>query len=156
MSSTSRAWMVAGTVGVVEALKDQGFARWNYAVRTIHHHAKSNLRSISHTKNLSSPAAMASSRAMEDKLSQSEESLRKVIRVWMAAGVAIVNGHTDQGCKLKSLVTNSFRHANFNSSQYLRPFSSLLRSNVSISGDRKTQSDDSIRQVMYINCWGPS
>ncbi|KAJ9549939.1 hypothetical protein OSB04_022482 [Centaurea solstitialis] len=81
MSSSSRAWMVAGTVGLVEALKDQGFARWNYAIRTIHHHAKSNLRSISHTKNLSSPAAMASSskRAMEDKISQSEESLRKVM-----------------------------------------------------------------------------
>ncbi|KAJ9549944.1 hypothetical protein OSB04_022487 [Centaurea solstitialis] len=84
-------------------------------------------------------------------------SCSSISRVWMAAGVAIVNGHTDQGCKLKSLVTNSFRHANFNSSQFLRPFSSLLLSNVSVSGDRKTtQSDDSIRQVMYINCWGPS
>ena len=81
MSSSSRAWMVAGTVGLVEALKDQGFARWNYAIRTIHHHAKSNLRSISHTKNLSSPVAMASTskRGMEDKINQSEESLRKVM-----------------------------------------------------------------------------
>ena len=81
MSSSSRAWMVAGTVGLVEALKDQGFARWNYAIRTIHHHAKSNLRSISHTRNLSSPAAMASTSksGMEDKINQSEESLRKVM-----------------------------------------------------------------------------
>ncbi|KAI3728719.1 hypothetical protein L6452_17360 [Arctium lappa] len=80
MSSTSRAWMVAGTVGLVEALKDHGFARWNYTIKTLHHHAKSNLRSISHTKNLSSsPAAMASSRGMDEKISQSEESLRKVM-----------------------------------------------------------------------------
>ncbi|KAI3502165.1 hypothetical protein L1887_30198 [Cichorium endivia] len=79
MSSTSRAWMVAGTVGVVEALKDQGFARWNYAIRTIHHHAKSNLRSISQTRKLTSPAAMASSKGMEEKAKQSEESLRKVM-----------------------------------------------------------------------------
>ncbi|KAI3502153.1 hypothetical protein L1887_30184 [Cichorium endivia] len=79
MSSRSRAWMVAGTVGLVEAVKDQGFARWNYTIRSIHHHAKSNLRSISHTKNLSEPAAMASSRGIQEKAKQSEESLRKVM-----------------------------------------------------------------------------
>ncbi|XP_071701662.1 uncharacterized protein [Rutidosis leptorrhynchoides] len=79
MSSRSRAWMVAGTVGLVEALKDQGFARWNYTIRTIHHHAKSNLRSLSQSNKLSSQAAMASSRSMEDKSKQSEESLRKVM-----------------------------------------------------------------------------
>ncbi|KAJ0666876.1 hypothetical protein HanPI659440_Chr17g0671571 [Helianthus annuus] len=79
MSSTSRAWMVAGTVGLVEALKDQGFARWNYTIRTIHHHAKSNLRSVTHTKHLSSPAAMASTGWKEEKAKQSEESLRKVM-----------------------------------------------------------------------------
>ncbi|KAJ0666874.1 hypothetical protein HanPI659440_Chr17g0671551 [Helianthus annuus] len=75
MSSASRAWLVAGTVGLVEALKDQGFARWNYTIRTIHHHAKSNLRSVTQTKKLSSPAAMASSKSID----QSEESLRKVM-----------------------------------------------------------------------------
>ncbi|KAJ0428346.1 hypothetical protein HanRHA438_Chr17g0801601 [Helianthus annuus] len=74
-SSTRRAWMVAGTVGLVEALKDQGFARWNYTIRAIHHHAKSNLRSVTQTKKLSSPAAMASSKGID----QSEELLRKVM-----------------------------------------------------------------------------
>ncbi|GKE44720.1 putative wound-responsive family protein [Tanacetum coccineum] len=75
MSSTSRAWMVAGTVGLVEALKDQGFARWNYTIRTIHHHTKANLRSVTHSKKLTSQAAVASSRGME----QLEEYLRKVM-----------------------------------------------------------------------------
>ncbi|KAI3787356.1 hypothetical protein L1987_41775 [Smallanthus sonchifolius] len=80
MSSRTRTWMVAGTVGLVEALKDQGFARWNYTIRAIHHHAKSNLRSISQTKKLSSPAIMASNSAgIEEKAKQSEESLRKVM-----------------------------------------------------------------------------
>ncbi|KAL7607750.1 uncharacterized protein LOC111914485 [Lactuca sativa] len=79
MSFRSRAWMVAGAVGVVEALKDQGFARWNTTIRTIHHHAKSNLRSIAQAKILTSPAAMASSRDVEEKAKQSEESLRKVM-----------------------------------------------------------------------------
>ncbi|KAK9052544.1 hypothetical protein SSX86_029173 [Deinandra increscens subsp. villosa] len=78
MSSRSRAWMVAGTVGLVEALKDQGFARWNTTIRAVHHHAKANLRSLSQTKKLSSPpAAMASNGAIEEKVKQSEESLRK-------------------------------------------------------------------------------
>ncbi|MFS8031157.1 hypothetical protein Hanom_Chr17g01542421 [Helianthus anomalus] len=76
MSSTSRAWLVAGTVGLVEALKDQGFARWNYTIRTIHHHAKSNLWSVTQTKKLSSPAALPSSKAIDQS---SEESLRKVM-----------------------------------------------------------------------------
>ncbi|MTV29303.1 hypothetical protein FTX61_28635 [Nitriliruptoraceae bacterium ZYF776] len=75
MSSTSRAWVVAGTVGLVEALKDQGFARWNYTFRAIHHHTKSNLRSISQTRKLASPATMASNKGIQ----QSEESLRKVM-----------------------------------------------------------------------------
>ncbi|KAD0657018.1 hypothetical protein E3N88_43908 [Mikania micrantha] len=77
MSSTSRAWMVAGTVGLVEALKDQGFARWNYTIRSIHHHAKANLRSLSQSKKLASPATMASTRGMEETAKRSEESLRK-------------------------------------------------------------------------------
>ncbi|KAK1437965.1 hypothetical protein QVD17_03766 [Tagetes erecta] len=82
MSSTSRAWMVAGTVGLVEALKDQGFARWNYTIRSIHHHAKSNLRSLSQTNNLSSPATVAATGAIQEiraKQHESEESLRKVM-----------------------------------------------------------------------------
>ncbi|PWA78643.1 hypothetical protein CTI12_AA212230 [Artemisia annua] len=75
MGSRTRSLIVAGTVGLVEALKDQGFARWNYTIRTIHHHAKSNIRSVAQSKKLSAPAAMASSKGLE----QSEESLRKVM-----------------------------------------------------------------------------
>ncbi|PWA61944.1 hypothetical protein CTI12_AA364740 [Artemisia annua] len=76
MSSTSRAWMVAGTVGLVEAIKDQSFARWNYTIRAIHHHAKSNIRSVAQSKKLSSETAVASSRGGIEK---SDESLRKLM-----------------------------------------------------------------------------
>ncbi|XP_057487283.1 uncharacterized protein LOC130790228 [Actinidia eriantha] len=92
-------------------------------------------------------------------------------RIWMAASVAVVNGHTDQGCKLKSGL-NSLRHGSkrFSSSSAtgasgdhadLRPLSRVLGSDlggsVGSSGgeERRSQADDSLRQVMYLSCWGP-
>ncbi|XP_047336668.1 uncharacterized protein LOC124940222 [Impatiens glandulifera] len=81
MSSLKRAWIAAAGVGVVEALKDQmGFCRWNYAIRSIHQYAKSNLGTLSQANKLSSPAAMAVMRAEDQARAKlSEESLRKVM-----------------------------------------------------------------------------
>ncbi|OIT00552.1 PREDICTED: uncharacterized protein LOC109230482 [Nicotiana attenuata] len=77
MSSTSRAWVTAVSLGVVEALKDQGICRWNYTLRTIHQHAKNNVRSYSQAKKLSPRSSLVS--ANKHQLKQSEESLRKVL-----------------------------------------------------------------------------
>jgi hypothetical protein len=81
MSSASRAWAVAASMAAVEALKDQGFCRWNYTIRSLHHHAKNQVKSISQTKKLSSPASTVISRKVREnqKAKQSEESLRKVM-----------------------------------------------------------------------------
>ena len=80
MSHMRNAWVVAASVGAVEALKDQGFCRWNYTLRSIHQHAKNNLRSLSQAKKLSSSSsAMVSSRMRDEKAKQSEESLRTVM-----------------------------------------------------------------------------
>ncbi|XP_049415235.1 uncharacterized protein LOC125877984 [Solanum stenotomum] len=81
MSSTSRAWVTAVSLGVVEALKDQGLCRWNYTIRAINQHAKNNLRSYSHAKNLSSQSSsLVSTNKLEvKKVKKSEESLRKVM-----------------------------------------------------------------------------
>ncbi|KAL6975768.1 hypothetical protein U1Q18_024563 [Sarracenia purpurea var. burkii] len=80
MSSTSRAWIAAASVGAVEALKDQGFCRWNHTIRSVHQHAKNHLRSMSRSKNLSpSSTAMVSRKLREEKAKQAEESLRKVM-----------------------------------------------------------------------------
>ena len=81
MSSASRAWIVATSIGVVEALKDQGVCRWNSALRSIQNHTKANLRSYSQAKKI--PASQFSSamsnKLKDEKLKQSEESLRTVM-----------------------------------------------------------------------------
>ena len=81
MSSASRAWAVAASMAAVEALKDQGFCRWNYTIRSLLQHAKNQVKSISQTKKLSSPASTVISRKVREnqKAKQSEESLRKVM-----------------------------------------------------------------------------
>ncbi|MFQ6629980.1 hypothetical protein Gotur_006953, partial [Gossypium turneri] len=89
MSSTSRAWVVAASIGAVEALKDQGICRWNYTVRSVVQHAKNHVRSASQAKNLSSQSSAAISKGL-NKSKQSEESLRTVIASF---------GHSKQGLR---------------------------------------------------------
>ena len=80
----AKAWIVVASIGAIEALKDQGICIWNYTIRSIHQHAKNNLRSVSQAKKLSfsssSSSAMVSNRLMrKEKAKKSEESLRTVM-----------------------------------------------------------------------------
>ncbi|XP_030550976.2 uncharacterized protein LOC115755643 [Rhodamnia argentea] len=81
MSSTSRAWIAAASIGAVEALKDQGFCRWNHALRSLHQYAKCNVGSCSQAKRVSSSSAASaiSEKIRGGKVKQCEESLRKVM-----------------------------------------------------------------------------
>ncbi|GJT33087.1 hypothetical protein Tco_0923506 [Tanacetum coccineum] len=40
-----KAWLVAASIGAVEASKDQGVARWNGPLRELHRHAETKLTS---------------------------------------------------------------------------------------------------------------
>jgi len=77
MSAAVRAWMIALSTGGVEALKDQlGVCRWNHSFRSLHQHAKNNIRSYIKAKKFSS----ASSVAVSNKVKRTkEESVRKVM-----------------------------------------------------------------------------
>ncbi|PHT93457.1 hypothetical protein T459_01339 [Capsicum annuum] len=55
MNSSRRAWIVAASIGAVEALKDQvGLCRWNYPLRSLAQHTKNNITSYPQAKKLSS------------------------------------------------------------------------------------------------------
>ncbi|CAN6816236.1 unnamed protein product [Brassica oleracea var. botrytis] len=80
MSSTSKAWTVAVSIGVVETLKDQlGLCRWNYMFRSVNQHLRNNVRTVSQGKRFSSPVAAANSSGESEKAKKCEESLRTVM-----------------------------------------------------------------------------
>ncbi|KAK6269864.1 hypothetical protein POUND7_006969 [Theobroma cacao] len=78
MSGAERkVWVVAATIGAVEALKDQGICRWNYTIRSLHQHIKNSIRSFEHQARMLSPSSSAA--ASNKLMSKSEERMRKVM-----------------------------------------------------------------------------
>ncbi|KAL6999432.1 hypothetical protein U1Q18_000593 [Sarracenia purpurea var. burkii] len=61
MSASRKAWIVAASIGAVEAMKDQGFCRWNYPLKSLLRHAKTNLKSYCQAQRLSGSSSSSSS-----------------------------------------------------------------------------------------------
>ncbi|XP_010461165.1 PREDICTED: uncharacterized protein LOC104741929 [Camelina sativa] len=84
MGSTSKAWLVAASIGAVEASKDQlGLCRWNYLIRSVNQRIKNNVRSASQANRFSSSSTtttvVVASVKDDVKAKQAEESLRTVM-----------------------------------------------------------------------------
>ncbi|KAK7848076.1 uncharacterized protein LOC112001059 [Quercus suber] len=76
MNSACKAWIVASSIAAVETLKDQGVCRWNFVMRSVHQHAKNNIRSYYQAKKLSAQSSSAISNTI---MRSKEESMRKVL-----------------------------------------------------------------------------
>ncbi|KAG5597018.1 hypothetical protein H5410_038250 [Solanum commersonii] len=165
MSSSRRAWIVAASVGAVEALKDQvGLCRWDYPLKCLAQHTKNNMRSYSQAKKLSSLIAKS------EKAEQSEESLRKKMsstsRAWVTAvSLGVVEALKDQGvCRWNYTIRAINQHAknNLRSYSHAKKLSSQSSSSSSLVSANKLEvkkvkkSEESLRKVMYLSCWGPN
>ncbi|CAH8369095.1 unnamed protein product [Eruca vesicaria subsp. sativa] len=58
-------WTVATVIAVVEVLKDQGVARWNYPLRLLHKNVMARVRTITIPSRFSAPPPASSSNSAD-------------------------------------------------------------------------------------------
>ena len=77
-------YVVAGSIYVVEALKDQGIARWDYPLRCLHRRLNNNFRSfLAQSGRASGAPASGASAEEREKIKQrkTQECVNKVMEM---------------------------------------------------------------------------
>ncbi|CAL9761410.1 unnamed protein product [Musa acuminata subsp. burmannicoides] len=182
MASASKASLiVAASVAAVEALKDQaGLCRWNYALRSLHGRAKRSMAPFSRAKRMSSSSIDQWRRGGEkavERARRTEDSMRKMKTLEgieemgctsraclvVAASMSAVEALKDQAglCRWNYVVRSLQQRAKSSMgslSQAKRTSSSVDRSRRGwqAAAEKRKQSEEALRTVMYLSCWGPN
>lgn len=77
-------------------------------------------------------------------------------KIWIPAAVAVVNGHADQGLKLRSGLKSFHQCKNRFSSAAGSggAAAAVVGSGFVGEGERRRDAEENLRQVMYFDCWG--
>ncbi|CAJ1978984.1 unnamed protein product [Sphenostylis stenocarpa] len=139
MSSAQRGWIVATSVGVVEALKDQGVCRWNHAFKSAQHVIKTHFGSLSRAKNLSSSVLVSTSSRLKVP----------TIRSWgVATGVGVVEALKDQGiCRWNQAIRSAQQHLKTHVGSFSQA-KKLSSTSTMVSEIENTKQSESLRKVL--------
>ncbi|CAN1220501.1 hypothetical protein LINPERPRIM_LOCUS1922 [Linum perenne] len=149
MSSASKAWGVAASIGAVEALKDQlGFCRWNHLIRSAQQYARNNGRAISRVSSSGDDDGLMSEELAERRRRRTEEYLEKVM--YLSSTVGAVEALKDQGfCRWNYAIRSIQQHYKNTIRSSSRSVRKLYR------GDRGNRAEESLKTIMYLSSWGP-
>ncbi|GAA0174817.1 hypothetical protein LIER_28127 [Lithospermum erythrorhizon] len=81
MNASRKAWIVAASIGAVEALKDQGIARWNYPLRALQQSLKSKIFASYQSQRIPLSQSIVSSQTKIQNMRKTDISVKKAMEL---------------------------------------------------------------------------